>query len=103
MQQFDMVLTQTLNKFCTTTKNMQDIQFVIDNRPTILLFNIFYTNKILQKHNQNVFINTLGPTFIFKIMDINHQSCPSFYKLSNNPSKIISLHFTIHISIEYVV
>jgi hypothetical protein len=28
MQQFDMVLRQTLNKFCTTTKNMQDIQFI---------------------------------------------------------------------------
>ncbi len=46
---------------------------------------------------KNVFINTLGPTFIFKAMDINHQSCPPSYKLSNNPSKIVGLHFTMNI------
>jgi hypothetical protein len=33
--------------------------------------------------------------FIFKAMDINHQSCPPFYKLSNYPNKIVGLHFTI--------
>ncbi len=51
----------------------------------------------MQKHNKNVFINTLGPTFIFKVMDINYQSCPPSYKLSNDPSKIASLHFTNNI------
>jgi hypothetical protein len=30
-------------------------------------------------------------------MDINHQSCPPSYKLSNDPSKIASLHSTINI------
>jgi hypothetical protein len=40
--------------------------------------------------------NTLGPIF-FKIMDINHQSCPPSYKFSNDLSKITSLHSTIHI------
>jgi hypothetical protein len=44
-----------------------------------------------------VFTNTLGPTFIFEAMDINHQSCPPSYKLSKDPSKIIGLHFTIQI------
>jgi hypothetical protein len=58
---------------------------------------LFYTNKLMQKHNENVFINTLGPTFIFKAMNINHQSCPSSYKLSNDPSKTTGLHCTIHI------
>ncbi len=50
----------------------------------------------MQKHNENVFINTSSPTFIFKAMDINHRSCTPFYKLSNDLSKIIGLHFTIH-------
>jgi hypothetical protein len=35
--------------------------------------------------------------FIFKAMDINHQSCPPSYKLSNDPSKIIGLCSTINI------
>jgi hypothetical protein len=30
-------------------------------------------------------------------MDINHQSCPPSYKLSNDPNKTTSLHSTIHI------
>ncbi len=46
----------------------------------------------MQKHNENVFINTLGRTFIFKTMDINHKSCPPSYKLSNDLSKITYLH-----------
>jgi hypothetical protein len=50
----------------------------------------------VQKHNENVFTNTLGPTFIFKAMDINHQSYPPSYKLSNDSNKIASLHYTIH-------
>ncbi len=51
----------------------------------------------MQKHNNHVFANTLGPTFIFKAMDINCQSCPPSYKLSNHPNKIVDLHFTIQI------
>jgi hypothetical protein len=51
----------------------------------------------VQKHNENVFIHTLGPMFILKAMDINHQSCPPSYKLSNDSSKIMGLHSTINI------
>ncbi len=50
----------------------------------------------MQKHNENGFINTSSPTFIFKAMDINHPSCPQFYKISNDLSKTIGLHSTIH-------
>jgi hypothetical protein len=57
----------------------------------------------VQKHNENVFSNTLGPTIIFKAMDINHQSCLSFHKFSNDLSKIVRLHFTIHIEIYMLV
>ncbi len=57
----------------------------------------------MQKHNENVFTNTLAPTFIFKTMDINHQSCPPSYKLSNDLRKIASLHSTINIKIYMLV
>jgi hypothetical protein len=51
----------------------------------------------VKKHNENVVINTLGPMFIFKAMDINHQSCPPSYKLSNDSSKTMGLQSTINI------
>jgi hypothetical protein len=35
--------------------------------------------------------------FIFKAMEINHQSCPPSYKLSNDLNKIVGLHSIIHI------
>ncbi len=47
----------------------------------------------MQKHNEHVFANTLGPTFISKMMDINHQSCLPSYKLSNDPSKHLQFKF----------
>jgi hypothetical protein len=72
-----MVFIQNLNKFCTVTKNKKDIEFInsicngqLPNNFTILY--LFYTNKLMQKYNENVFTNTLSPTFIFKAMDINH-------------------------------
>ncbi len=43
------------------------------------------------------------PIFISKTMDINHQSCPSFYKLSNDLNKTTSLHFTINIQKDMLV
>ncbi len=51
----------------------------------------------MQKQNEQVFVNTLGPTFIFKAIEINHQSCPPFYKLLNDASKIIGLNSIIQI------
>jgi len=90
-----------LNKFCITTKNTKNIQFVnlICNQQPIDNFTIpylFYINKLVHRKNENVFVNTLSFTFIFRIMDINHRSCSPFYKLSNDPIKTISLHFIIH-------
>jgi hypothetical protein len=72
-----MFFIQTLNKFRITTKNTKDIEFInsIYNRQPPSDFTIpylFYTNKLVQKHNENVFTNTLNLTFIFKAMDINH-------------------------------
>jgi hypothetical protein len=32
---------------------------------------LYYTNKLMQKHNEHVFAIKLGPTFIFKAMDIS--------------------------------
>jgi hypothetical protein len=59
-------------------ENTKDIQFInsICNRQRFKIFAIpylFYTNKLVQKHNEHVFVNTLSPTFIFKTMNINHQ------------------------------
>jgi len=86
--------------FVLQQKVAKDIQFInsICNQQPPNNFTIFYlfdTNKFLQKHNENVFINTLGPTFIFKAMHIDHQSCLPFYTLSNDLNKTTSLHFTI--------
>jgi hypothetical protein len=97
-----MVFLQILNNFHTTTKNTKDIEFInsICNRQppnNFIISYLFYKNKLVQKHNENVFIDTLGPTFIFKVMDLNHQSCPPSYKLSNDPSKIVGFHSTINI------
>jgi len=36
-------------------------------------------------------------------MDVNHPSCLPFYKLSNDLSKIVGLHFAIHIKINVLV
>jgi hypothetical protein len=97
-----MVFIQNLNKFHTTTKNTRDIEYInsiCNQQPPndFIILYLFYTNKLVQKHNENVFTNTLGPTFIFKTMDINHQSCPPSYKLSNDPSKTTGLHSIINI------
>jgi hypothetical protein len=98
MQKFDMVLIQTLNKFWTTTKNTKDIEFINSNcnkEPpnNYTIMYLFYTNKLVQKHNENVFTNM----FIFKAMNTNHQSCPPFYKFSNDRNKTTNFHFTINI------
>ncbi len=63
----------------------------------LIVPHLFYTNKLVQNHNENVFTNTSCLTFIFKANDINHPSCLPSYKLLNDPSKTIGLHFTIHI------
>jgi len=108
MQQSDMVFIQTLNKFHNATKNTKDIEFInsICNQQPPNDFTIPYflcINKLVQKHNENVFINTLGLMFIFKAMDINHQSCPPSYKVSNDLSIIASFHSTININIYMLV
>jgi hypothetical protein len=64
---------------------------------------LFYVNKIVQKHNENVFPNTLGPMFIFKTTDINHQSCPPSCKLSNDLNRTAGLHFTICIKKDMLI
>ncbi len=97
-----------MNKFHNATKNTKDIEFInsICNRQPPNNFAIpylFYRNKLVQKHNENVLINTLSRMFILIAMDINHQSCPLSYKLSNDPSKIAGVHFIINIKIYMLV
>jgi hypothetical protein len=81
------------------TKNIEFINSIYNRQPpnNFTIPYIFYTNELVQKHNENVFTNTLSPIFIFKVMDINHQSCSPSYKLSNGPRKIVGVHSTINI------
>jgi hypothetical protein len=57
----------------------------------------------VQKYNENVFINTLGPTF----QSNEHQSSiinhAHHLTLSNDLNKIAGMHFTIHIKIYMLV
>jgi hypothetical protein len=92
-----MVFIQILNKFHIATKNTMDIEFkssICNWHPpnNFVIPYLFYTNKLVQKHNENLFTKTLSPMFIFKAMNINHQSCPPSYKLSNDLNNIISFH-----------
>ncbi len=87
-----MVFIQTLNKFHVVTRNIKDIQFInsiCNQQPfnNFFISYLVYIHKLVQKHNENVVINTLGPMFIFKTMNINHQSCSPFYKLSDDSNK----------------
>ncbi len=72
-----MVFIQILNKFHIAIENTRDTQFInsIFNQQPLNNFTIsylYYTNKLMQKHNEHVFAIKLGPTFIFKAMDISH-------------------------------
>jgi hypothetical protein len=107
MRQTNTQFIKTLNKFHTCTQTLKDIQYINSNCcrqiPNILTTpHLFYTNILVRKHNKFVFNNTYGPTFNFEVIDIHHHSCPSSYKLSNDPSKTTSLHTTIHIKQDMV-
>ncbi len=94
MWQFDMIFIQIWNKFRIATKNTKDIQFVIDDHSTILLFCIDFMKINLCKNTMKMCSLThLVPHLFSKqwTLDINHQSCPPFYKLSNDPNNFICL------------
>jgi hypothetical protein len=81
MQQFDMLFIQTLKKIHIMTKNTKYIQFINSicyrqSQMDLTIAHLLYTNKFVQKHNENVFTNTLGPTFNFKVRTlITHHAC----------------------------
>ncbi len=50
-----------------------------------------------------MFNKTYGPTINFEAIDIHHHSCPSPYKLPDDPSKTVGLRITIHIKQNMVV
>ncbi len=97
MQQFNMPFIKTLNKFHIPTKikkiqkKVKCINSICYQEPPnkFTISYLFYIKLNLCKiKNENLVINTLDPTFIFKIMDINHSSCLPSFKLSNDPNKI---------------
>ncbi len=62
---------------------IKDIQFINSmcyQQPPIdlIVLHLFHTNKLVQKHNKNVFTNTSSPTFIFKAIDVNHHHAYHF-------------------------
>ncbi len=74
-----MIFIQALNKFCTTTKNTKDIEFInsMCNQQTpnnFIISYLIYTNKLVQKHNENVFTNMLSSRLFSKqwASTINH-------------------------------
>jgi hypothetical protein len=50
-----------------------------------------------------VFNKTTSQTFNFEATDIHHHSCPSSYKLLDDPIKTTSLHTTIPIKQDMVI
>jgi hypothetical protein len=107
MQQKNTQFIKTLNKFHTCTQTLKDIQYINSNCRQIpnsfTTPHLFYTNILVWKHNKFVFNKTYGPTFNFEAINIHHHSCPSSYKLLDDPSKIASLCTTIHITQSMVV
>jgi hypothetical protein len=45
----------------------------------------------------------MAPTFNFEVTDIHHYSCPSSYKLPDDPSKTIGLCTVIHVKQNMIV
>jgi hypothetical protein len=104
MRQTNTQFIKISNKFHTCTQTSKDIQCINSNCcrqiPNILITHLFYTNILVRKHNKFVFNNTYGPTFNFEAIGIHHHSCPSSYKLSNDPNKTTGLHTIIRIKVE---
>ncbi len=84
-------------------KNTKDIEFInsICNRQPPNNFTIVY--YFIQINLCKNTMKMCSLTHIFKTMNINHQSCPPSYKLSNYLSKISGLHSTININIYMLV
>jgi len=106
--QIETKFIKTLNKFHTCTQTLDDIQYINSNCcqeiPNILtMAHLFYINILMQKHNKFVFNKTTGSTFHFKAIDIHHHSCPSSYKLLDDPSKTGGLHIIIPIKQDMVI
>jgi len=60
------------------------------NNITLILYKYFSA-----KNNKIIFNKKNGPTFNFETKKNHHHSCPSSYKLLDDPSKTITLHTTI--------
>ncbi len=68
------------------------------NNTTLILYKYFSA-----KNSKIIFNKKIGPTLNFETKKHHHNSCPSSYKLLDDPSKIIALHITICIKIYMLV
>jgi len=60
------------------------------NNTTLILYKYFSA-----KNSKIIFNKKIGPTLNFETKKHHHHSCPSLYKLLDDPSKTIALHTTI--------
>jgi hypothetical protein len=74
-----MISIQTLNKFHNTienSKNMEFINSIYNQQPpnNCIIPYLFYINRLVQKYNKNVLVNTLGPHLFLEqwTSTINH-------------------------------
>ena len=108
MRQNDLVFINILNKFRKEIHTIDDIKTINDlciKEPPIdsRIPYLFYINKNMVAHNNQVFSNASGSTFFFEAIDIQHRLLPPSYKIPTNPNKIARLHKCIKIKKNMVV
>jgi hypothetical protein len=82
MLQNDLMFINILNRFKREIHTIENVDITNNLRlkepskgSTIPY--LFYTNKKVMAHNDQVFHKACGPTFCFKAIDISHRSLPA--------------------------
>jgi hypothetical protein len=102
MGQNDFMFINILNRFRKAVHTVKDIDIIntlwLKEPPKgSTIPYLFYTNKKVMAHNDQEFLNAVGPTFCFEAIDIRHHSLPAPYKIPTNPNKTTRLHKTIKV------
>jgi hypothetical protein len=65
--------------------------------------NSLFTNKKVMAHNDQEFLEAIGPTFCFEAIDIRHHSLLASYKIPTDPNKTAGLHKTIKVKKDMLI
>ena len=108
MCQNDLVFINIPSIFRKVTHTIDDIKTTNDlcvKEPPIdsQVLYLFYTNKDMMAHNDQVFSNPSGFTFCFEAIDIQHCLLLPSNKIPTNPNKTVGLHECIKIKKGMVV